>query len=196
MIQDTNFYISGYSVDDIYDIDEEAIEEKRIGGVRAYDIYNFINSFNTDDFESMFYMSYEIIKDYPLDDLIIMTRYFIDMIFEKYEYQIIPSPVFRNIDDINEFLNFIKFLKFDNITFLFDLLSELDINISNIIHFNNFNGIDDISIINQVEKISFKYKHNEYIYNYLISQSKDPFIKWLNEIYIRNKSEIILEMTI
>jgi len=191
---DNNFYISGYTVADISDIDEEAIIEKQDGGFFAYDGYNFIDSFdniNFDEFEAIFYYTYGIIKDFELNDLRIICRAIIEKIKDVYEYQIIPTPVFNNFDDVDTFLDFVKFLKFDNTSFLYDLITDMDVQIKDI---NYFKGLTDIAsdtkIINHIENISFKFKYNSYIYQYLINQSKKPLIEWLEKIYDYKKSDV------
>jgi hypothetical protein len=191
---ENNFYISGYTLGHISDIDEEAIEELRLGGVKAYDGYNFIDAFEENDFESIFYMSYELIKDLDLNDLRIICRDFIEKIFDIYNYQIIPTPVFKNFEDVDEFLDFIKFLKFDNVSFLFDLFTDMSIDIKKIVELNTIKDLKNINIINHIENISFKFKTNSYIYQYLISQSRLELLRWLDEIFIRNKSDILLEL--
>jgi len=191
---ENNFFISGYTLGDVSEIDEEDIELKREAGVYAYDGYNFIDAFDDPNFESIFYLTYELIKEFSLNDLRIICRDLIDLVFKKFEYQIVPTPVFGTFGDVDEFLDFIKFLKFDNVSFLFDLITDMNLDIKKVVELKDLNSLGHLRIINHIEHISFKYKYNKYIYNYIISHAKKPFIKWINQIFIDNKSDVLLEL--
>jgi len=191
---DNNIYISGYTTPSIEEIDEELYNEKINLAEDNYDTYNFLDTFHTDQFETFFRLNISTIMTFTPRDLIIVCRLLIMKIYQYYKYQITPAPIFVDFNDIMLFFDFVKFLEYDNVSFLRDLCSELNLLVVDITKLKKLSNVGESKIINHIDNLLDRYKYNLYICNYLMNQTKIEIIKWIDESFIKNKSDILSDL--
>jgi len=192
---DNNVYISGYTTSDIDEIDNDDIDLKIKSAFDNYDAYNLIDSFDSDDFETIFKINIPLILTFDARDIITICRILESKVYTKYEYQISPKPIYNDIKDVISFFDFIKFLQFDNSSFLSFLLSEMGLLTDDIIKMKKIDDIINMNkIMDYVDIIALRYKYNTFIHEYLLNHSKEKINEWLNEIFIKNKEFVLAEL--
>jgi len=194
MNDDNNIYISGYTMPHTEEVDDESIEYKITSAENNYDAHNFLDSFDTDDFEVSYRINIPLIIQFSASDIITICKILMMKTEHLYSYKITPTPVFSDMNDVMSFFDFIKFLQYDNISFISDMCVEMGKNKKDISQMKNFEKENKSKMIDIVDNISSRYKYNNYIYEYLINQSKNEMIDWLNKSFVSAKPDIILEL--
>jgi len=191
---DNNKYIAGHSMKPSSDIDDDYYETQMEDAENNYDANDLIDSFDNDNFETIFKLNYNDILTFKPEDIQVVCSMMIAKIDSSLNYQFTPKLVFDNIEAVIEFFDFIRFIKFNNISFLQKLLGEMDISIDGIVKYKSFDHISNSKIINYVDNISDHYKYNRLIFDFITTHNREDLIKWLNSQFMKNKSEILLDI--
>lgn len=191
---DNTEYIAGYTVQPESEIDTDHFEKQIDDAENNYDGYNVIDAFDDNNFETMFKLNYHNILAFPPPDILVICSMFVNKIKNSLNYQFTPTLVFGDMTAVIEFFDFIKFLKFENISFLKNLCLELNISVEEIVEMKNFNNFKSNNIINIIDNISEHYKYNKLIFDFITTHNREDLIHWINEQFIKNKSEILLEL--
>ena len=191
MKTDNNIFIAGYTTPDISEIDENITDMRIASAVDCYDGYNLIDSFHTENFQTAYESSIADILTFNATDIIIICRLLQAKIYEYYEYQINPKPVFNDINEVLVFMDFVKFLEYDNISLLSSVCIESNMTSEIITKTKNVVSIKK-QIINSIDMLANNYKYNTYIYDFLLNYPSDKIIEWFNKNYMKNRSEILI----
>ena len=191
-MDNNNIYISGYTTPSVEDIDVETSDSIIESGVTCYDAYNLIDMFHTDEFEIIFKNNIYTILSFKPNDIIIICKMLLNKILQHYNYNVNPEPVFVDIEEVVLFFNFVKFLEFDSISFLQNLCTELNMSANDIAETKIISSkIESRDIINHIDILANNYKYNKYIHSYLLNQSKEEMIKWVNKMFYKHKADVV-----
>jgi len=191
---DNNEYIAGFTMKPESEIDDDNFEKQIMDAENNYDGYNMIDAFDDDNFETIFKLNYHNILSFPPSDIIVICSMFVNKIKNSFNYQFTPILIFDNMTSVIEFFDFVKFIKFNNVSFLKKLCLELGMSLNDIVKNKDLVNVKPTYMINVADNIADHYKYNKLIYNFITTHNRGDLINWIQDQYIKNRSEILLEL--
>lgn len=112
----------------LLEVDDE--EQKSVDDITIQsDLLDLINNFGKDQFKEIYLNLYNEIRLMDIEKKKNFCNKLNEKIYEVYNFEFTPKLELINETEIEEFFEFIEFLEFDHISFIAEIIKDLDLNL-------------------------------------------------------------------